>query len=101
MTANALYIQISSLDKGSTSAEFRVAGAGSGTDPWFSVTQAEFPWLAALGAEAEIYSPLELRRALMTYLMRLTHRQNPLSESRSEWTPEQAAEQLRATVPVG
>ena len=26
-TANALYIQISSLDKGSTSAEFRVAGA--------------------------------------------------------------------------
>jgi hypothetical protein len=26
-TANALYIQISSLDKGGTSAEFRVAGA--------------------------------------------------------------------------
>ena len=31
-TANALYIQISSLDKGSTSAEFRVAGAQRGID---------------------------------------------------------------------
>jgi hypothetical protein len=31
-TANALYIAISSLDKGSTSAEFRVAGAQRGID---------------------------------------------------------------------
>ena len=31
-TANALYIQISSLDKGGTSAEFRVAGAQQGID---------------------------------------------------------------------
>ena len=31
-TANALYIQISSLDKGGTSAEFRVAGAQRGID---------------------------------------------------------------------
>ena len=31
-TANALYIQISSLDMGSTSAEFRVAGAQHGID---------------------------------------------------------------------
>jgi hypothetical protein len=31
-TANALYIQISSLDKGGTSAEFRVAGAQAGID---------------------------------------------------------------------
>ena len=30
--ANALYIQISSLDKGGTSAEFRVAGAQQGID---------------------------------------------------------------------
>jgi hypothetical protein len=31
-TANALYIQIRSLDKGGTSAEFRVAGAQRGID---------------------------------------------------------------------
>jgi hypothetical protein len=31
-TANALYFQISSLDKGNTSAEFRVAGAQRGID---------------------------------------------------------------------
>ena len=31
-TANALYIPISSLDKGRTSAEFRVAGAQRGID---------------------------------------------------------------------
>ena len=31
-TANALYIQISSLDKGGTSAEFRVAGTQRGID---------------------------------------------------------------------
>ena len=31
-TANALYFEISSLDKGRTSAEFRVAGAQRGVD---------------------------------------------------------------------
>jgi hypothetical protein len=31
-TANALYLEISSLDKGRTSAEFRVAGAQRGID---------------------------------------------------------------------
>lgn len=59
-------------------AEFRVAGAKSGHDPWFSVRVESTPWLRHLGAAptAEL-EPAWLRRALMRFLMDFTHRENP------------------------
>ncbi|MEN9580237.1 MAG: hypothetical protein RJA70_3246 [Pseudomonadota bacterium] len=77
-------------------AEFRVAGAGSGTDPWFSLEATEHEWLRHLGVQGSA-SPLELRRALMEFLMRFTPRTNPvvftratvgeLALARPEFTP--------------
>ncbi|MDI1434398.1 hypothetical protein [Polyangium sorediatum] len=65
-------------------AEFRVAGAGSGHSPWFSLDARTHPVLAALGrSEAEPAPPLALRRALMTFLMGFSHRQNPSTAGRS------------------
>ena len=58
-------------------AEFRVAGARSGADPWFQLRAGDAPWIAALGATDEAYNPDELRRALMVFLMGFTHRPNP------------------------
>ncbi|MEO7330236.1 MAG: hypothetical protein ABI193_16795, partial [Minicystis sp.] len=58
-------------------AEFRVAGALSDHDPWFSAPLAEAPWLPLLGLPASALTPVELRRALMTFLMAFTHRPNP------------------------
>jgi hypothetical protein len=55
-------------------AEFRVAGKGSGADPWFALTASEAPWLQLTATR---YSPLELRRALLTFLAELSHRPNP------------------------
>lgn len=69
-------------------AEFRVAGAGSGHSPWFSLDARTHPVLAALGrSEAEAVDPLALRRALMTFLMGFTHRQNPAAAGRTSFSP--------------
>ncbi|WP_437874596.1 hypothetical protein [Sorangium sp. So ce513] len=63
--------------------EFRVAGALSGHDPWFSVSREIAPWLADLGvfdverADRAELSPEALRRALMSFLMEFSHRTNP------------------------
>jgi cytochrome c peroxidase len=62
--------------------EFRVAGARSDHDPWFSLDERDLPWAADLygGADAGSLverSPLDLRRALMRFLMDFTHRRNP------------------------
>jgi hypothetical protein len=57
--------------------EFRVAGALSGHDPWFSAAEAGLPWTPLLGAPAADLDALGLRRALMTFLMDFTHRPNP------------------------
>jgi hypothetical protein len=68
------------LDKTMTQmvhAEFRVANRHNGRDPWFALTRADVPWLAAVaGAPAEL-SPALLREAFMTFLMDFTHRANP------------------------
>jgi hypothetical protein len=67
--------------------EFRVANANSGHDPWFTLTVKESPWLGAiLGTAAgdgpvEI-TPLELRAALMRFLVDFTPRENPISAPR-------------------
>jgi hypothetical protein len=60
--------------------EFRVAGAKSGHDPWFSIEPRDFPWLAPMGAAEEggaAIGPEALREALMLFLMDFTHRPNP------------------------
>jgi hypothetical protein len=48
--------------------EFRVAGAGSKTDPWFRVRTADVPWLAALGVRRSELSPVWLRQAFVAFL---------------------------------
>lgn len=68
------------LDKTMTQmvhAEFRVANRHNGRDPWFSLSPADVPWLAAVpGIPAEL-SAKDLRQAFMTFLMDFTHRENP------------------------
>jgi hypothetical protein len=72
-------------------AEFRVAGAGSDADPWFWADVWDFPWLREMGLEQSVYSPEDLRRALMTFLMELSHRKNPATQGRDRWTAEERA----------
>ena len=57
--------------------EFRVAGAKSDHDPWFSADVEAQPWIGGLGVPASELDPVSLRRALMTFLMDFTHRPNP------------------------
>jgi hypothetical protein len=57
-------------------AEFRVAGAGSGFDPWFTLPLADRSWLGALVPGRDSIGPEELRRALMRFLMLNSHRPN-------------------------
>jgi mono/diheme cytochrome c family protein len=76
--------------------EFRVAGARSGHDPWFSLDERQLPWLADLygGAAPETLverSPLDLRRALMRFLMDFTHRRNPAAAGRSRFDARERA----------
>jgi hypothetical protein len=67
--------------------EFRVAGAESGHDPWFSLEAREHPILPALGIREPALDPLALRRALMAFLIDFTHRTNPAVAYRSTFTP--------------
>ena len=62
-------------------AEFRVAGAGSQTDPFFAVEPREHGWLEHLGV-TERTEPLDLRRALMRFLSDFSHRPSPAIVSR-------------------
>ncbi len=71
--------------------EFRVAGARSDHDPWFTVTTADFPWLRELGVTQPSLSPLTLRKALMMALMRLTHVPNPAITAGGHFTDAQRA----------
>jgi hypothetical protein len=59
--------------------EFRVAGAHSGTDPHFVVDAGDpqFGWLGALRLDKAAYTAVELRLALMDFLMAFSHRPNP------------------------
>ena len=70
--------------------EFRVAGAGNDVSPWFSLDPKVHPTFAALfGADAQPAEPLELRRALMSFLMDFTHRTNPAVVGRTSFTAEE------------
>ncbi|MGK4003616.1 hypothetical protein WMF31_13380 [Sorangium sp. So ce1036] len=69
--------------------EFRVAGARSGHDPWFSLSPGDAPWLAELGVTGEGRAELRpeaLRRALMSFLMAFSHRRNPAAQGRARFT---------------
>jgi cytochrome c peroxidase len=65
--------------------EFRVAGQGSGTDPWFSLRPADFPWLEPLGVSGAKLGPEALRRALIAFLMGFSHTTNPAVAGRASF----------------
>ncbi len=71
--------------------EFRVAGSGSGTDPWFALKAAEHPWLAELGCGEPGFSPAQLRRALVLYFMRATHSPNARALRARSWSRDELA----------
>ncbi|HEY4221238.1 MAG TPA: hypothetical protein VGO62_07840, partial [Myxococcota bacterium] len=56
-------------------AEFRVANANSSLDPWFALTPVDAPWLSLLGVTGTV-APIEMRRALVTFLHDFTPRTN-------------------------
>lgn len=66
-------------------AEFRVAGAGNGTSPFFPASPKTVPWLAHLVPSSALEKPLdgyELRRSLMRFLASFSHRPNPAAHGR-------------------
>lgn len=71
--------------------EFRVAGAGSGRDPWFTLATGRFPWLRELGVDRALLTPLELRQALLAFLYQFTHAPNPHARGRSHFTALESA----------
>jgi hypothetical protein len=66
--------------------EFRVAGAGSQTDPWFSLDSSRFPWLVELGLSRGEASALDLREALVDFLYAFSHEPNPRVLGRSRFS---------------
>jgi hypothetical protein len=71
--------------------EFRVAGAGSATDPWFVLDTARYSWLHELGIDRPQLEPLELRQALVEFLYAFSHAPNVHAQGRDAWTREEAA----------
>jgi hypothetical protein len=67
-------------------AEFRVAGAGSGTDPFFAVEARDHGWLEHLEVSGRV-EPLELRRSLMRFLADFSHRPNSAVIGRAAFDP--------------
>jgi|GEM_PF-491901 len=69
--------------------EFRVAGKGSGRDPWFEIQGEDYPWLARLGVHDGVLGPEALRRALIAFLMRFSHVANPATVGRARFSAEE------------
>ncbi len=65
--------------------EFRVVNAHSGRSSWFSVDTSVVPWLPLLGLQQTTLDPVELRRALMSFLMVYTHASNPAVAGRTSF----------------
>ena len=57
--------------------EFTVANRGNPVDPWFDLDAARFPWLRTLGTAEPRVTALELRTALLRFLSRFSHEENP------------------------
>lgn len=73
--------------------EFRVAGAHSGTDPHFAVdaADAKVAWLGALRLDKPAYTDVELRLALIDFLMAFSHRPNPRAVATRSWSARERA----------
>ncbi len=71
--------------------EFRVAGAKSEHDPWFSLSVAESPWIQSLGVHGSMLGPEALRRSLMSFFMNFAARPNPSVVGRRRWATEERA----------
>jgi hypothetical protein len=56
--------------------EFRVAGAGSDHDPWFTLDPKDHAWLSNIGV-TEPVPPEQLRLAFVSFLMDFGHAPNP------------------------
>jgi hypothetical protein len=69
--------------------EFRVAGANSGHDPWFSLSVGQVPWDPELFAGKSELGPEALRLALMTFFIDFSHRPNPSVIGRSRWSADE------------
>lgn len=75
--------------------EFRVANRRNGHDPWFSLRLAEMEWLREIDGTPDRMSPLDLRRALMTFLIGFEHTPNPAVRDRKRFTePERKGAEL-------
>jgi hypothetical protein len=66
--------------------EFRVAGAKSGHDPWFSLAASDALWVPFLGADATTLTAEGMRKALMSFLIAFQHRPNPSVLGRSTFS---------------
>jgi hypothetical protein len=66
--------------------EFRVAGAKSGHDPWFSVDASSVPWVRLFGQNDATLSPESMRKALMSFLITFQHRPNPAVLGRASFS---------------
>lgn len=66
--------------------EFVAANRGNGRDPWFSLTREEVPWMVELGELPPTLAPVELREALMSFLMSFAHAPNPATAGRHAFT---------------
>ena len=66
--------------------EFRVAGAKSGHDPWFSLAANDAPWVHFLGLPDGALTPETMRRALLSFLIAFQHRPNPAVLGRAEFS---------------
>ena len=69
--------------------EFRVAGEGSGHDPWFDLRGEDYPWLEQLGVHDETLGAERLRRALIAFLIGFSHRPNPRAQGRNRFDVEE------------
>jgi hypothetical protein len=66
--------------------EFRVAGAGSGADPWFTLETSRFEWLHELGIDRAELGPLEQRASLLRFLYAFSHAPNARSQGREHFS---------------
>jgi hypothetical protein len=66
--------------------EFRVAGAKSGRDPWFSLSPSDAPWVRWVGAPDTAFTPEAMRTALLRFLIAFQHRPNPDVLGRSSFS---------------
>ncbi|MEP7049554.1 MAG: c-type cytochrome [Pseudomonadota bacterium] len=78
--------------------EFRVAGMGNGSEPWFDLDVSAWPWLGPLGVSGRTIGAEALRRALMQFLMGFSHTPNPAVSGRTEFNDSESrgAELFRA-----